>query len=342
MATLDETLLNTYLENLKFLELHFPDIFKKIILLNKAIEDGTYKERWSLEYIEDGSYLDIKNTETEEFLYNQNSFEFAQNIVKNTQFNDTNSFKMLTINNEDKQFNEEQQYTPLHEMINHVNTYKRDENNFTRINKFIFVGAGVGTHLTEIYTKLKPLDILIIEPDLEIFRLSLFVTNYSLFQLQDHSLLLSVSEKKIELKNTLVRYYKYHREFNFMIKYNILFDIYDDILDDIKSFLMQGVKKDDAYSYLQVLGLQRSNLYFKKGYSYINFTKTRENALLKNKHALILSGGPSLDLHIDWIRENQDKFYIIAINLMTKNYSNVIYDLILLFQQILENMYMKH
>ena len=44
--------------------------------------------------------------------------------------------------------------------------------------KFIFCGVGLGFHIAEIQNKVKSSLIFIMEDNLEIFRLSLFTTNY--------------------------------------------------------------------------------------------------------------------------------------------------------------------
>ncbi|WP_419671180.1 6-hydroxymethylpterin diphosphokinase MptE-like protein [Aliarcobacter butzleri] len=52
----------------------------------------------------------------------------------------------------------------------------------------------------------------------------------------------------------------------------------------------------------------------KCGYKFLNLKNIRDNCkIFDDNPVLYIAAGPSLDENIDWIKENQNKFFIIGI-----------------------------
>lgn len=316
MDDINKVLLNLYIDNLNFLEQNFPEIFKKIIMLEEAINNKQYQEKWSLEYIEDGDYFDILNLQTNEYLYNKNSFEHASNVNQEITLDNKSSFDML--NKKDGSFIESHKYESLIPLIKYLNTIiDNSEIEYEKLYKFIFFGTGLGLHINDVFEDKRPLNTLVIEPDLELFRISLFIINYAKFQFDDHKLFLSIGDDVNSRIEELSKFYRYHIYLNFNIKFYSFLNSYKFLIDDSLNYLSIESLKGGMLD-LMVYGVKRTKRYLMKEYKFLDFNKF----LLQETPAIILSGGPSLDKHLDWIKENQKYFVIVSINLMAAKLIN--------------------
>ncbi|MDX9744029.1 MAG: hypothetical protein RBT59_09450, partial [Arcobacteraceae bacterium] len=79
MQEIELQAMKTYQENLQYLEENHKELYEKISLLNAIIEDGSYLEKYALEYKDEG-YFDIKELVSQEYLYKINSLEHADNM----------------------------------------------------------------------------------------------------------------------------------------------------------------------------------------------------------------------------------------------------------------------
>ena len=311
MDQIQKVLFNLYTENLVFLEKEFPHIYKRILMLDDAISKKVYQPKWSLEYIEKEDYFDVLNLETNEYLYGKNSFSHSDTINEETTYDNKSSFDMLY--KENNKFTETKKFKTLIPLVKYINDVVVDTNNvkYKKLYKFIFFGAGLGLHINKVFTEKAPLTTLIIEPDLEIFRLSLFITNYSKLHLNDHTLFLSVGDDIAYRRKELGRFYKYHVYFNFHIKYQTFLKSHKYLIDEALNYLsIESIK--GGILELMLLGIKRTKDYLSRDYKFIDLNKFQKT----DNPVLILSGGPSLDKHLDWIEKNQKYFTIISINLM--------------------------
>jgi hypothetical protein len=188
---------------------------------------------------------------------------------------------------------------------------------FQKVYKFIFIGTGLGIHLHEINKKLNPFTTLIIEPELEIFRLSLFVTDYSEFQINNKKLFLYVGEDKFERINAIQQFYNYHNYMNYNIKHHLLLQNHGPILDEIKDFFSTNTSISFPYS-LTLKNIHKTIDFMKEEERFFDTTLILEKKVLKDKPTLIVAAGPSLDNYIDWICEHQNKFIIICVDVILR------------------------
>ena len=83
-------------------------------------------------------------------------------------------------------------------LINYSNKYAdKEKTTMKKLYKFIFLGVGLGLHLTTIHEKLQSNVYFIVEEDLELFRLSLFVTNYKDMSSHGAQLLFSIFDDEL-------------------------------------------------------------------------------------------------------------------------------------------------
>mgnify|MGYP006287131031 CR=1 FL=1 len=313
----NNTLLNLYINNLNYLKDNHKNIFEKVNELSEKINNGEYQENYSLEYKSEG-YFDILNIETNEYIYGFNSYEEAdkrKEYVNLTQKHSLNLLRHDSVNNNFALMKSLGTALPL---VNFLNQKIDFENiKFSKIFKFIFIGVGTGVHIHEIYKKINSMNTLIIEPNLEIFRLSLFTIDYSIFEKDNKKLFLSIADDNIERNNVLNSFTSYHSYMNYNIKHHLFSIEYEDLLDEVIEYYSHNFAA--AFSYNTVLQvLSRTIKYMNKEYNFLKESYVKEKKPLLNKRVLIVGAAPSVDKQMDWIEKNQSKFIIVCVDKMVQ------------------------
>ncbi len=316
LSDLSSTLLSIYEKNLLFLKENFEDIFNRVNTLSDDINNNNHKEKYTLEY-KDG-YFDILNHETNSWYYGINTYEDADNRAKLTNFTKEGSFNLLRTIGETNYLVKSKTYGNVMNIIDFIND-NVDLNNieYSKIYKMIFIGSGLGIHLHEINKKIYPFTSLIIEPELEVFRLSLFVTDYSEFNKNNKKLFLSIEDDNDKRLKIYSDFYNYHNYMNYNVKYNMLLSNYKDIHGEIVDFFSNNFAGYFSYN-LVMENIRRSVNFIKNREYFIDTKKMYENKILKNKKVLLIAAGPSLDNYIKFIQENQDKFIIVCVDVILR------------------------
>lgn len=313
---LHQILFELYQKNLTFLKENYVELFEKIENMSKAIESGEYEEKYSLE-MHDG-YFDIKNLENGGFYYAMNSYNDAQERTEKNDYSTNFSWNLLRQNSFTNQLLKSEDFQDVLPIVDYINAKVDLKNiNFREIFKMVFIGVGLGVHIDEIYKKLNPKTILIVEPELEIFRLSLFTIDYTQFTGQNKKMFFSVGENEEERKKSYTKFYSYQDFINFNIKYYKILDNYDYIYDELTSVFAKNEAVGFPYQ-LVLENLHKSLEQMKKKERFLSFDLLAQNKILKNKKVLIIAAGPSLDSYIDWIHIHQDKFMIICVDVILR------------------------
>lgn len=197
-----------------------------------------------------------------------------------------------------------------------------------QFHKFICFGSLLGTHISSIIDKFSPEQLLVIEPNLEIFRLSLFTTKY--YQLSKKTnLILSIMEDDSKFTNsidTLLYKLVFKNDFIKFHSTNI----------NVKSYIEKvigrvGRTNPTRQPYSRRLEFfKRAISYKKEYYSFIDISNFLNE---KNDYpVLMLAAGPSLKENLSWLIENQNKFLIFAplslVEILLQ--SNILVDVILI------------
>src|SRR5574344_1860010 len=103
---LQNALTTTFLANLVFLSEYDNELYHRVDELSRMIENGTYKERYTLEFnMQDGDF-DIYDIVNDKYLYNKSPKKFNDNLVRKVDFDDKNSIvdlsKFFILKNEPK------------------------------------------------------------------------------------------------------------------------------------------------------------------------------------------------------------------------------------------------
>ena len=314
---LSQTIIEIYNKNLIFLKNNFSSLHNDIETMSNDILTGKTKETYTLEYID--GYFDILNqNENGGYFYNTNSFKDADARAEVVTFDTQNSLALLRKNPNTKKLLSDPIYKDVVPIIAHLNDVVDFDNiEFDKIFKCIHIGTGLGIHIQEIQKKLDSLTTLIIEDDLEIFRLSLFITDYSIFQDKRKKLFLAIGDNKLERTNVLREFSEYHKYMNYNVKYTKLLATDDKIKDEIINFYASYNVASFPYKFI-LENMERLIGFVNDGNRFLNVPKMFEESILRDKKVLVIGAGPSLDSYIDWISKHQDKFIIVATDVILR------------------------
>ena len=195
---LQNALTTTFLANLAFLSEYDNELYHRIDELSRMIEQGTYKEKYALEFnMQDGDF-DIYDIVNDKYLYNKKPKKFNSDLVRKVEFD--NKFSILNLptyfifkqKNEgvdlEDRFNLKTRFElanlTLNDTLEYSNYLKAYQGNkkkrIKKIDKFIFLGTLLGRHIPKIAEKIDAQMYLVVERNLEIFRLSLFTVDYTI------------------------------------------------------------------------------------------------------------------------------------------------------------------
>ena len=310
------TLFNLYVKNLEFLKENFEDIYKKVDIFSNEINQGTRKEKYSLEFKDEG-YFDIYNLEDKTWFYHTNSYEDADFRAKHSNFTKDGSLDLLR-KGVNGTLSKSQSYKDVLPIVDYFNDIIDFENiEFEKIYKFVFIGTGVGVHIHEIYKKLNSFVTLIVEPDLEIFRLSLFLIDYSEFMQGERKLFLSVKDSKKERNIIFEQFYRYQNFMNYNIKHHLLVENDSYILQELKEYFSNNTVTSFPYA-LTLENIHRTIGFVKDKYRFFDTTLVLDKKILTDKPVLMIAAGPSLDNYIEWIKQYQDKFYVVCVDVILR------------------------
>ena len=318
MQNIEQNVVKTFQDNLEYFSKEHPEVYKKILILNQAISDGSYTEKYSLEYKD--TYFDAVELETQQYLYNQDSNLHAKKLAKDINFKKSEGVleSFYKQNVTDTQVAYYDTKVPIDgpvwaaaKIINYVNSLKSNNDEMKSIDKFIFSGVGLGIHLLTIQQKINASVLFIIEDNLELFRLSLFVIPYNILA-NTATLFLSIMEDKEEFSDSLGLFYLKAYNYNHYIKYSVFSSSNIKHIKDIQSFIVSSQFLSFPYS-SELKELLKAPEYLIQSYPFLNLSKVHNNKFINNKPVLLLAAGPSLDNNLQWLKENYHKFVIIAI-----------------------------
>lgn len=313
---LTETLIQIYVKNLRFLEQEFPELYDRVEKLSQNFNNDSVTPKYSLEFLD--NYFDILNIDTHGFYYGCNSYEDADRRVEASNFTKDGSIDLLRKGMDGKNMIKGDHIKDVSPIIDYINeNVDLDAVRFDKINKFVYLGVGLGLHIQGIHRKLNPLTILIIEPELEIFRLSLFVTDYTELAIDNRKIFFSIEDSPHERKNVLGQFYIYHNYLNYNIKHHLLIQNDKFLYDELVDFF--SMNSATSFPYTSTMeNIFRTLKFINEKHRFINTEYVKEKKILDDKKVLIVAAGPSLDNYIQWIFQHQDKFLIVAVDIVVK------------------------
>lgn len=328
---LQNALTTTFLANLAFLSEYDNELYHRVDELSRMIERGEYKEKYALEFnMQDGDF-DIYDIVNDKYLYNKSPKKFNDNLVRKSEQYEGNYIlnlpehfspihKNVSIIDKTNRFDFEHmpQFNTLSvnnawEYVNAIGDYiNNKKKRLKTIKKFIFLGTLLGRHIPRIAKKVNANMYLVLEKNLEIFRLSLFTVDYTV--LAEKYVVFSIMDNVIDTETKISGFLKKNYLENYLIKFSTTKINIEEYIDNILNGL--HILNPVAYDYNRMLYVHfnRSTKYIKDRYKFLLFNKTKKSLnLLKNIPVLYIAAGPSLDDNIEWIKKNHNNFFIVTI-----------------------------
>jgi hypothetical protein len=325
--SIEEQAQATFLKNMAFFQANHPDVFEKLTAFETAISKGYYIPKYALEYKDEG-YFDVEEIETGRWLYEVvDSKTYAKMAADNISYKKTENlfetFKQLNFSEEmiqeySKKNIIETTFATTVKLIDYWDKhFSSTEYHMKRLYKFIFMGTGLGTHLIEIHNKIKSNVYFIIENDLELFYLSLFVTDYTVLKDNNAILIFSIFDEEDVFHEKVSTFLHEMFMYNHYIKFHLFFGHSPEKLQIIqRSIVGQDYFKfpHSAMMKMHLRGFEQ----IKSHYKFINLKRVKESQYFMDKPILILGAGPSFQKNIDWVKKNQNHFIIVSVTALMK------------------------
>ena len=294
MLDIQTLIAQNFEQNISYLQKKQPLLYDKISEYESAVERGLYKEKYELIY--ENNNFDVHEYSSNNKLYNLQTTEYVtlatQSINLDSQ---TDCFSTFNIENE-----------PL---FSNIDKKELQGTQLLKLYKFLFFGTGLGLHISAITEKFSLKSIFIIEDDLELFRLSLFTTNYAHLS-EKCELFFSVFEETQEFLLTSESFLNSLHQYNATLKFFTMLNHSNAKIKEFQLALstqphLTFLHQDLFKQLLQPL----ANL--KSGYKFL----TKESSLNTSISPFILIGaGPSLEAQIASLQNTQENFIIVALS----------------------------
>lgn len=323
---LENAIIKNYLANLELLKILDFQLYTRVQSLSEFINNNLYKERYFLEFIKDNSEFDIYDSYEKKYIYNKKPKQWNHKATSSTNFDSKGMINLFQSEYYSKNLLDLSQEefdlfsTAKLKVISEINNYKKilkqnvQEENYKpiKIEKFLFIGTLLGRHFSKIANKIGANIYFICEENLEIFRLSLFVADYSIFvRNPQNKVYFSIMDEQPEFINKFHSFFLEDLTKNIFLKYFTT----DYNTAHFFDYILSAILTFDPYIYnyrLIMNNVKKISQNIKK-YKPINFNKISTKNSILEKPTLLLGAGPSLRENIQWLKENQNKFIIVSI-----------------------------
>ena len=326
MQEIETKAILNYQENMLYFKKSHPDLHTKLLALDTLLNEGKYPQKYDLEYKD--NYFDVVDINSNNMLYKQDSNIYSKDLSDNVNLQKNiqsfKSYRKFVFTKETLEIYKTQDayknYSSIAHIVDYHNNNCDDSMHMTKINKYIFLGVGLGLHIDNIVKKFNIPISLIIEDDIELFRLSMFTTNYNQ-TFNNRSVFFSISQNHNEFNATFNNFFTKAFFKNNFIKYSLFSSNYESKIDQIRSYLIS--RPEATYSNERLLVKNKKVLQkIKEKYKFLNLEKKQSEELFKDKPCLLIGAGPSLQNNIEWLKENHKKYVIIAVLASLKTLKN--------------------
>jgi len=317
MQNIEDIAVSNYQENMEYFKLHHDVLYNKLIALDTLLGDGRYPQKYDLEYKD--NYFDVIELSSGTFLYNQNSDIFSDQLTSQINFKKNeqviNSFYNIDFTQKALEKLEKKDalttYATTAPIMHYHDSNVDNSMHMNEIHKFIFLGLGLALHLPKIIKKTGATLVLIVEDDIELFRLSLFTCNYKEL-LKDRLGFFAIAQNSVEFADTFQTFYSKSFIRNYCLKFSLFSSLYEEKIKNIQTILVSRTETSYPVEYLLYKNLTILSK-LQKDFKFLELTKKDKETFFENKPTLIIGAGPSLHTNIEWLKENADKFILVVV-----------------------------
>ena len=298
---IQNTMFLIYSKNLNFFKNDYPEIYMKILDLEKK---NIYE--YSIDFI--NNHFELVNNKNE-YIYNCDPYYDAEYRLKN--INEGSSFSLIKT---DKEYDQVKTYDfridPYAILNNYIENIK---NKNICINlKCIFLGSILGLHISSIVKESDFKIFLIIEDNLEIFRLSMFLNDYEDISIKK-KIFFMINEKNKSDK--IIDLLQISPEYNNKIRFELASEKDFYLIEEVLNIFLQENEINYPFSeYL--ISYIRGITYIKNNYNLLKLNTSY--SILKGHRILFLGGGLSFEKEIDFIIRNKNNFLIVCVAAVLK------------------------
>ena len=298
---IQNTMFLIYSKNLNFFKNDYPEIYMKILDLEKK---NIYE--YSIDFI--NNHFDLVNNKNE-YIYNCDPYYDAEYRLKN--INEGSSFSLIKT---DKEYDQVKTYDfridPYAILNNYIEIIKNK--NVCINQKCIFLGSILGLHISSIVKESDFKIFLIIEDNLEIFRLSMFLNDYEDISIKK-KIFFMINEKNKSDK--IIDLLQISPEYNNKIRFELASEKDFYLIEEVLNIFLQENEINYPFSeYL--ISYIRGITYIKNNYNLLKLNTSY--SILKGHRILFLGGGLSFEKEIDFIIRNKNNFLIVCVAAVLK------------------------
>jgi hypothetical protein len=279
--------------------------------------------------MQDGDF-DIYDIVNDKYLYNKSPKKFNNDLIRKVDFDEKSSILNVTKHflyqfqekvDRENRFEFEDSNLVNAMTYNDAGEYSEITKDFLTnrkrrlkdIIKFIFIGTLLGRHIPRIAQKINAKVYLVLEKNLEIFRLSLFTVDYTILARND-GVVFSIMDEPLILEKKILSFLNKGSFENYILKLSTTNINVSEYVDSILKMLYTLDPSTYDYNRRMYIHVNRATKYIKNGYKFLLFNKLKNNFnFFKDIPVLYIAAGPSLDENIEWIKENQNKFFIVTL-----------------------------
>lgn len=320
MHLIEQEVIQRFQHNLQYLQKNHPKVYNKISVLNTAIENNLYTEKYSLEYM-NNNYFDIQELSSGNYMYNQDTNQHADMLADSVNYIKSDnviegfynvSLTEAQVERLDGKIDVNTNLFATAKIIQYNKQVTSKNDSMQEIFKFVFCGVGLGLHLEKTIQKIHPSLVFIVETNIELFRLSLFLTDYAKLS-TEATLHLSIMDNDKEFGIIFKEFFTQGYTHNHYIKYSLLSEDNGNIITKIQDNIVRSNHLIRPYS-KHLKEFLKAPEYLVENYSYLDVSKDYlSTSPFFDKPILIIASGPSLGKNLKWLKDNQDKFIIFAV-----------------------------
>ena len=315
MESVENQVMQLYQDNVTYLQENHQEVFKTLQVFEYALEHNEIEEQYALE-LTNKNYFDIKDLQKDKWLYGEDSNLYSQALRDKVSFKKAvSSFESFSVNNiqdiEEAKKDDKDGIHGIYPMFTYYLENSREDEEVLSIRKFIFLGVGLGLHIPLIDAKICAEEYLVIEDDFELFRLSLFITPYCDIA-KFARFHFSIAEYTNDFTTTMNIFLAANPFYNRHIKFLHFTTHSISKIKQIQSSIL--TQSFIVFPYGIQLRKQLFALNYLNEYKILNLREKFHEPCFTQKPLLLVTAGPSLSKHIEWLKRNHQKFIIVAVS----------------------------